>query len=358
MKAALSLRAAPWPSTTATRFLPLVTLALLGAPSAGCSKGTYLEVVFQGTGLPAVRQLNVTLTNNTDSTYVSGLLPDFDAASTELVKFPSSVAFQLNDLPDHTPLTVAVDALSPANTLVARAQAPTTVMHAKTWTVTLDLNPSAQGGLDAGAGDASDDARSLFRITDGSVTEGSVGCVAATVEASESVSVDYISSGGSNVDAGNMLWANLGPQERILGWMKFGLKAIPNNAGGFRITKATLNLSLSELPAGSLPQLQIRSSTSDGWTRKSSADAIAVGDKMSEVSVTPPLALPAVNSYPLDVTSHDWAADVVDGTVTLGVENVTALAGTITSSKVEFYGVAAPLATDVTRPTLDLEFCR
>jgi hypothetical protein len=350
MKAALSLRATPRPSTTAARFLSILTLAVFGAASVGCSKGTYLEVVFQGAGLPAVHQLNVTLTNNNDSTYSYGSLPDPGTPATDLVKFPSSVAFQLNDLPDNTPLTVAVDAISPTSTLVAHAQAPTTVMHAKTWTVTLDLNPSAQGGLDAGTGDASDDARSLFRITDGSITEGSVGCVAATVEASESASVDYISSGGSNVDAGNMLWANLGPQERILGWMKFGLKAIPNNAGGFRITKATLNLSLSQLPAGSLPQLQIRSSTN--------ADAIAVGDKMSAVSVTPPVALPAVNSYPLDVQSHDWAADVVDGTITLGVENVTALAGTVTSSKVEFYGVAAPLATDLTRPTLDLEFCR
>lgn len=357
MKPALPYRATRWPSTTTARLLPVLTLAVLGAASSGCSKGTYLEVVFQGVGLAPVRQLNVTLTRNNDGTHSSGPLPDgVGAASTDLVTFPSSVAFQLNDLPGGTPLTVAADALSPTGVMVAHAQGTTTVMHAKTWTVTLDLAP----GADAGLTDAADDGRSLFEITDGSVADGSVGCVTATIYASESVSVDYISSGGSNVDAGNMLWANLGPQEKILGWLKFGLKPIPNNASGFRITKATLNLSLSLLPVGSLPQLQIRSSTADGWTRNKSnnADAIPLGDKMSEVSSTPPLPLPAVNAYPLDIKSHDWASDIVDGTITLGVENVTALAGAVMSSKVEFYGVTAPFATDTTRPTLELEFCR
>lgn len=357
MKPARPLRATPRPCRVGPVLLRLLTLAVLGG-AAGC-KGTYLEVVFEGPGLPPIHQLNVTLTRNDNSTYSSGVLPDgaLDAASTDLVTLPSSVAFQLNDLPADTRLTVAADAISPTGALVAHAEAPTTVMHAKTWTVTLALGPGA-GGLDAGPTDASDDGRALFRITDGSVADSSVGCVAATVEASESVSVDYNSSGGSNVDAGNMLWANLGPQEKIMGWMKFGLKPVPNNASGFRITKATLNLSLSQLPVASLPQLQIYASPSDGWTRKSNADAISLGDKMSEVSTTPPVALPAVNSYVLDVKTHNWAADIVDETITLGVGNVTALAGTVMSSKVEFYGVATPLATDATRPTLDLEFCR
>jgi hypothetical protein len=363
MKPALPVRATPRPMRTA-RLVSALTVAVLGAASGGCSKGTYLEIVFEGAGLPPVRQINLTITRNTDLYYASGPLPDgVDAASTGVVKFPSSVAFQLDGLAAGTPLTVAADAISPTGAVVAHAQIATTVMHAKTWTVTLDFAASIGGGLDGSPDDAptdaADDGRALVRITDGSVAEGSVGCVAATVEASESVTVDYESSGGSNPDAGNMLRANLGSQERTVGWMKFGLMFIPNKVGNFRITKATLNLVLSQLATGMAPQLKIRSSTKDGWTRKSGAGDISLDDKMSEMpTAIPPQPPPAVNAYALDVKNHDWAADIVDGTITLGVENVTALAGTVTSSKVEFFGVAAPLATDTTRPTLDLEFCR
>jgi hypothetical protein len=160
------------------------------------------------------------------------------------------------------------------------------------------------------------------------------------------------------MDAGNMLWATAGQQERFIGWSKFGLRFIPNSPGGFKISKATLNLSLSQVATGSVPQLQVRWSTNDGWTRRSTADMIAVGDKMSDATTLPPVPLPAVNSYALDVTNHDWAADIVDGTITLGIENVATLTGTVATSKAEFYGVIAPAATDPNRPTLDLEFCR
>jgi hypothetical protein len=340
-----------------TLWLSALALVALGAVSVSCQKGTYLEIVFQGQGLPPDHSINLTITRNSDAYYASGVLPDSPSAGS-VITFPVSVVFRLNDVAGD--VTVAADALDPAGAPIRHAMVMTTVMPNKTWTVVLDFSDA---GLDAGADDgsspldASDDGRALVKITDGSVAEGAAGCVAATVLASESVSVDYNNAGG-NMDAGNMLWASLGPQERFIGWAKFGLRFIPNNAGSFRISKATLNLSLSQGMAGAAPQLQVRSSKDDGWTRSSSADMISIGDKMSQVSVLPPVAVPAVNAYALDVTNHDWASDIVDGTITLGIENVTSLTTTITTSKAEFYGVTPPIATDTTRPTLDLEFCR
>jgi hypothetical protein len=353
-------------------WLPALALAALGAFSSSCQKGTYLKIEFRGASLTTANHINLKITRDSDQSYAAGPLPDnFDAAG--VIKFPVSVVFQLDALPAGSSITVAADAIDMDNNPIAHAAMPTTVMHGKTWTVVLDFsldvtaNDDAATPDDAGAAsdgvivtDASDDGRALFKITDGSVADGTVGCVAATVLASETVSVDY-NNAGPSPDPGNMLWANLGPQEQFIGWMKFGLRFIPNGAGmsGFKISKATLNLALSSQNAlGATPQLEVRASKSDGWTRKSTADTISIDDKMSEATVLPPMPLPAINAYVLDVKNHDWASDIVDGTITLGIENVTALTGAVTSSKVEFFGATPPLATDANRPTLDLEFCR
>ena len=131
----------PVPTRSIAARVWLVALgALAAAASAGCAKSTYLEIDFKGAGLPPVRQINLTLTDLSNGTYSAGALPDgVDAATTDHVKFPVSVVFRLNDLSGGTPLSIKADAISPANAPVAHAQANTTVMHAKTWQVTLDF---------------------------------------------------------------------------------------------------------------------------------------------------------------------------------------------------------------------------
>ena len=146
------------PTKPIGRRAPLLALGVLAATAAasgGCAKGTYLEIDFKGVGLPAVRQINLTLTDNSNMKYSAGVLPDgVDAASTDTVKFPVSVAFQLDDLPNGTPLAIKADAISPANAPVAHAQTNTTVMHAKTWKTTLDFATGVVVSLLVPAGDA------------------------------------------------------------------------------------------------------------------------------------------------------------------------------------------------------------
>jgi hypothetical protein len=168
------------------------------------------------------------------------------------------------------------------------------------------------------------------------------------VQAQDSVSLDYNSS-GPTMDAGNALWAYATDQDHFIGWSKFGLRFIPQKT--FKVMKATLNLTLVQAN-NPLPELQTRYSKVDGWTRTSVASEVSADDIMSQAVMMKPVA--GVNSYALDVTSHDWDSDLNDGTITLGIENV---AGNGTS-RVEFAGVNKGAASDPTRPTLDLELCR
>ena len=328
----------------------LALAACAGATS--CKKGTYLEVVFKGALLPPVNQIHFALTLS-DKSVAQGFLPQGATAATVL-PLPASAAFQLDD---HTgALAISAIAYDASGAVLGQVDTTTTIMPGETWTVTLDFSPGAvvDAGADAPAdlgtvSDAGDDG-SLVTITDGSIDSG--GCVSASVQASESVSLDYNSS-GSDGDSGNMLWAYLGPAEQDVGWMKFGLRFVPKTA---HLTKATLNLYYSQA-TGSAPSLQVAYSSVDGWTRKSKASDVSNDGVISTGGpYSTPNAAPASTPYPLDVTTHNWALDFTDGNVTLGIEN-TALAGAALTSKVEFYGVNLTASPDTTRPTLDLEFC-
>jgi len=314
----------------------LALAACLGATS--CKKGTYLEVVFKGAALPPVNRIFFSLTL-ADRSVAANYLP-LDATATTVVKLPASAAFQLDD--QTGVLAISATALDAAGTVLGMAETSTTIMHGETWTVDVDFSPGA--GVDAGADG------SLVTITDGSLDSG--GCVAATVEASESVSLDYNSS-GSDTDTGNMLWAYQGPAEQYVGWMKFGVRFVPKSV---HLTKATLNLFLAQA-TGALPTLAVAYSSVDGWTRKSKASDVSNDGVVSTGGpYLMPIAAPASTPYALDVTGHNWALDVQDGNVTLGIENMSLTAAAVTS-KVEFYGVNHTANPDPTRPTLDLEFC-
>jgi hypothetical protein len=329
----------------------LVGLLLL-VPFAGatsCKKGTYLELVFKGAGLPPVNYIGVSLTL-ASTRVANGNVPD-PLPAMNVVKFPASAAFQLDD--ESGALGIAATAYDATNTALAQANTSTTIKHGETWTVDIDFGGAADAGTDASpdlgvASDAGTDP--LVTITDGSVASG---CGAATVQAAESVSLDYNSS-GQDMDAGNMLWAYLGPAEQYIGWMSFGLQFIPKGA---HLTKATLNLFMVQATGG-VPTLAIDYSPTTGWTRKSKASDVSNGGAISTGGpYLTPNAAPASTPYTLDVTSHDWATDIGNGTVTLGVENTSVAAAAVTS-KVEFHGVDNATSPDLTRPTLDVEFCR
>jgi len=327
----------------ARTLLGLLALACLGGTS--CKKGTYLEVVFKGAALPPVNRIAFSLTLP-DQSVAAGNLP-LDYTSTTVVQLPASAAFQLDD--HEGLLAISATAYDVAGTVLGKVDTSTMIMHGETWTVNVDFSPGADAGTD-GPTDAGDDG-SLVTITDGSIDAG--GCVAATVEATESVSVDYNSS-GSDTDTGNMLWAYVGSAEQYVGWMKFGVRFVPKSV---HLTKATLNLFLAQAPTGSVPMLSVAYSSVDGWVRKSKASDISNDGVVSTGGpYLMPNAAPASTPYALDVTGHNWALDVQDGYVTLGIQN-SSLATTALTSKVVFYGVNHSASPDATRPTLDLEFC-
>lgn len=330
----------------------VVLTLLFGLGMVACSKGTYLEVSFTGTVPSEIDSIDVTLTltpsggaaalHSSDSVTLPGGAP---------ITLPTSMAFKLDS--EGGSLVIDATARGPQGAIVATAHASTTIMHAQTWTVVLNFGSGTDAGApDGAAADASlDGTGGGIVVTDGSIAEGSTGCAAVTLQATETVSLDYNSSGPA-MDSLNMLWASVDTQRQFIGWIKFGLRALPNM---FKVMSANLNLTLN-LMSGFPPNLVIEYSVFDGWTRKSAAVTdLTVAAPMSGSFGAPKAG---VNAYPLFVDSgHDWQADIVDGTLTLGIDN-KAVPVAAQISDVRFQGVDHLVPVNDRRPTLDLVICR
>lgn len=125
---------------TATRGPHRIVLALLlavGLSATGCAKGTYLEIRFTGSGLPDIYAIRVALTLTPPTSDGGRSIGTVDAGS--IIKLPTSMAFQLDG--ETGSLQVDAFALDMTGREVARASGTTEIMHAKTWTLVLNLTP-------------------------------------------------------------------------------------------------------------------------------------------------------------------------------------------------------------------------
>src|SRR3569623_9235 len=134
-----------------------------------CTKGTYLELVFEGATLPPVNHILLSLTLP-DGRVSTDPLPQHPTATTVL-KLPASAAFQLDDYSG--PLAISATGQAAAGTILGKVDTTTTIMHAQTWTVDIDFSAPAgsDAGVDASPADAGD-AASLVTITAGSIASG------------------------------------------------------------------------------------------------------------------------------------------------------------------------------------------
>ena len=135
----MSRRHAERPPTTrmGPRETVFALLMALGLSATGCAKGTYLELKLTGTGLPDIHGITVALTL-TPPTDTGG--HSIDTVSTgAIISLPTSMAFQLDN--ETGMLQVEATALDANGSEVARASGITTIMHATTWTLELNLAP-------------------------------------------------------------------------------------------------------------------------------------------------------------------------------------------------------------------------
>jgi hypothetical protein len=323
------------------------TLALaLGA--SGC-RGTYLEVRFLGEGLSGVTGIRVRLTLMPPNG-----APQLMAVDTvrpgggREITFPTSMAFSLDDVAGN--LLVAAEALSATDSVLASGSVTTTIRHAKTWGEVIDFTGGG-GGADAGTGG--------FVVTDGSIADGMVGCAAGLLHPIDSVSLDYDTS-GPNMQPGNFLWARAAGQQNYIGWLKFTFNVRdlpgPGMRSNLELMSATLNLTNTGASTMIQPRLQVQYSMFDSWTRPlATAGELVVAHPLSEVIDGSPAGL---NRFPLFVTTdrHDWRADLIDGNITIGIDNV--LMDAPGASNAEFYGVDPRGGQPLVRPTLDVVICR
>lgn len=127
---------------------------------------------------------------------------------------------------------------------------------------------------------------------------------------------------GTDTQNDNRLRAYTGSTGNYIdGWMKFDLSGLANNIS---ITAMTLNLYAEGrfgAPHGS-PQLQIFRSSFDAWTRGGSGFTTALDETLTAVDPGPfPGIAGTPYSFGLDVNAVNWAADLLDDTLSLVMRN-------------------------------------
>lgn len=146
----------------------------------------------------------------------------------------------------------------------------------------------------------------------------------ATIEASESVSVNYRPGGAeyrdNNVRAYNNPTGNCGGGSPcdITGWLGFDMSSIADTEA---IGGITLRLNTDTVSGA--PSVRVQYSAGNDWQRSTVTQADL---PRSNLQVAAPMTLGpgdvgAFTSFPVDVASQDFSADLVDDWLTLGVDN-------------------------------------
>ena len=135
--------------------------------------------------------------------------------------------------------------------------------------------------------------------------------------ADESVSVSY---SNNQVWNDNRVRAYTSNSLDVVGWMSFDLS---NLTSSDTVTAATLHLHEEWGSVAGTPHMEIVESTASGWTRSSTVAAggnsIPRGGAVSGQFTS--FVIGTWNSFPLDVTLWDWAADIAAGSASLGIDN-------------------------------------
>jgi hypothetical protein len=150
-----------------------------------------------------------------------------------------------------------------------------------------------------------------------------------TIRASDSVTIEYLTGGGT-VAADNNLYAFTNTQFDLTGWMKFDLAGggVPASA---QVTGIVLKIIAQDVnQMGASPTLQVLYSSADGWSRRAAPGPSAVPRTQA---VSPTMVSPAATQPPIihtftlnatpGATGRDFSPDAADGTLTLGITSVS-----------------------------------
>lgn len=151
---------------------------------------------------------------------------------------------------------------------------------------------------------------------DGNKLAWVVAPVSETVVATDDLNLDYIDSERFVRD---FIAAYTGPKGDpidMTGWMTF-----PLPDGVIELTAATLNLYGHFGPVQN-PEVNVHHSTLHGWNSKTVTVAEMTRGPIVSAAVATTFAGPGTwAAFPLDVTAWDPTADLLDGELTLGVDN-------------------------------------
>jgi hypothetical protein len=323
-------------------------LALLaGLAGGGCSaQDTYLQLEFRGT-VPGIVRIDVSLRRGAVSRAYALSRPGAAA-----IALPTYAVFEVGD--GAGDLTVDARAIGENDRLLKRVEVgPLPTLPRQTTTVLVDFG--SDGGMDGGQGVA-DGGREMpgqdggvdLATDKASSTDVPGQCVLHRFDAIDSVSLNYKgmipafppddllkawSTGMTGVTA------TMGHDD-FVGWVKFDVAAAP---GRLRVTSVILNL-LLESRSGDPASLFLRHVVNDGWSRQ--AATVAMLPATNVASGVLGAAVTGWNRF--EVAARDWAAEVNDGLLTLGIDN-----NAIGESLAQFHGADAAER----RPYLEMVFC-
>ncbi|HTJ44650.1 MAG TPA: InlB B-repeat-containing protein [Kofleriaceae bacterium] len=153
------------------------------------------------------------------------------------------------------------------------------------------------------------------------------GCTNQTVtlNPTQSVSIQYPNAGGTvyrdnstraysnpNADCGG------GPPCDITGWYEFDLSNIPDSSS---IVSMSLSAYANTVQMG--PTVRLQYSAGNNWTRA----AVLQSDlPRTNAQIAPPISptVAAYNTFTIDLSSQSFAADLIDNSLTIGVDNTNA----------------------------------
>jgi hypothetical protein len=142
------------------------------------------------------------------------------------------------------------------------------------------------------------------------------------IDAVDSASVEY-GALVQNVPEPS-LYAYRGDNSDLYGWAKFPLATVKSWA---QVTGITLGIKVQSAGGSPAPVLEAWYSGSDDWFRNmNGGTGPQPADIARTVAVTSTFSAAAINTFQsvgIVVGNHDWATDIVDGYVTLGVRNTT-----------------------------------
>jgi len=147
-------------------------------------------------------------------------------------------------------------------------------------------------------------------------------CVSENIYATESISISYPDVAG-NIYRDNLVRAynhptgdcGSGTPCDITGWLEFDLTSIPDSA-----SISTMTIYAYATTVFGAPTVRVQYSNGNNWVRDSVTQSDLPRTNVQVSNTVVPI-FDAYNAFPITISTQDWSEDLIDNSLTLGLDN-------------------------------------